>query len=123
MYITAKVIQCRYNIKIDTIFMNSKNNKTSDSQRLTLKLSDKISLKTSDKYVALSNLSIYYTRENTKINVETKIYNTFVLRGMLNSNYLMDRILHQIFKIISSISTNLKTELHLKLRKGIILNF
>ena len=58
-----------------------------------------------------------------KVNVETKIYNTFVLRGMLNSNYLMDRILHQIFKIISSISTNLKTELHLKLRKGIILNF
>ena len=37
-----------------------KNSKTSDPHRLLLNLSDKINLK-SDKYVALSNLSIYYT--------------------------------------------------------------
>ena len=52
---------------MDTIFMNSGNNKTSESYRLFLKLSDKISLKRSDKYVALSNLSIYYTWKNTKM--------------------------------------------------------
>ena len=46
---------------MDTIFMNSKNSKTSNSHRLLLKLSDKIDLKINDKYVALSNLSIYYT--------------------------------------------------------------
>ena len=46
---------------MDTIFMNSENSKTSDLQRLLLNLSDKIILKISDKYVALSNISFYYT--------------------------------------------------------------
>ena len=41
--------------------MNSKNSKTSDSHRLLLNLTDEINFKRSDKYVALSNLSIYYT--------------------------------------------------------------
>ena len=44
---------------MDTIFMNSKNSKMSDPHRLLLNLTDKINLKRSDKYVALSNLSIY----------------------------------------------------------------
>ena len=46
--------------------MNSENSKTSDPHRLLLNLSDKINLKRSDKYVALSNLSIYYTWKNIK---------------------------------------------------------
>ena len=46
--------------------MNSKNSKTSDPHRLLLNLSDKVSLKRSDKYVALSNFSIYYTWKNMK---------------------------------------------------------
>ena len=41
--------------------MNSKISKISDAHRLLLNLTDKINLKRSDKYVALSNLSIYYT--------------------------------------------------------------
>ena len=44
---------------MDTIFMNSKNSKMSDPHRLLLNFTDKINLKRSDKYVALSNLSIY----------------------------------------------------------------
>ena len=40
--------------------MNSENSKTSDDHRLLLNLSEKINLKRTDKYVALSNLSIYY---------------------------------------------------------------
>ena len=40
---------------MDTMFMNSKNGKTSDPQRLLLELKNKIN---NDKYVALSNLSI-----------------------------------------------------------------
>ena len=43
------------------VFMNPKNSKTSDPYRLLLNLTDKIKLKLSDKYVALSNLSMYYT--------------------------------------------------------------
>ena len=52
---------------MDTIFMNSGNSKTSDPHRLLLKLLDKINLKRSDKYVALSNLSIYYKWKNKKV--------------------------------------------------------
>ena len=46
---------------MDIIFMNSGKGKTPDPHRLLLNLSDKINLKNSDKYVNLSNLSIYYT--------------------------------------------------------------
>ena len=38
---------------MDTIFMNSKNSKTSDPYRLLLNLSEKRNFKRSDKYVAL----------------------------------------------------------------------
>ena len=51
---------------MDTIFMNSKNSKTSGTYRLLLNVSDKKYLKKSDKYVALSNLSICYTWKNIK---------------------------------------------------------
>ena len=44
---------------MDIIFKNSENSKTSDPHRLLLNLSEKIDLKGSDKYVVLSNLSIY----------------------------------------------------------------
>ena len=46
--------------------MNSKNSKTSDAHRLSLNPSDKLNLKRSDKYVASSNLSYYYTWKNIK---------------------------------------------------------
>ena len=46
--------------------MYSKNSKTFDSHKLLLNLSDKINLNRTDKYVALSNCSIYYTRKNIK---------------------------------------------------------
>ena len=46
--------------------MNSINSKTSDPHRLLLNLSNKTNLKRSDQYVALSNLSIYYTWKNIK---------------------------------------------------------
>ena len=46
---------------MNTIFMTSENGKTSDLHGLLLNLSDKVDLKIKDKYVALSNLSIYYT--------------------------------------------------------------
>ena len=46
--------------------MNSENSKTSDPDRLILNLSNRINLKRSDKYVALSNVSIYYAWKNIK---------------------------------------------------------
>ena len=43
--------------------MNSENSKTSDPHRLLLQLTD---LRRKDMYIALSNLSIYYTWKNIK---------------------------------------------------------
>ena len=47
--------------------MDSKNSKTSDPHRLLFNLTDKMNLKISNKYVVLSNLSIYYTWKNIKM--------------------------------------------------------
>ena len=52
--------------KMNTIFMNSENSKTSDPHRLLLDLTDKIDLRIKDKYIALSNLSICYTWKKIK---------------------------------------------------------
>ena len=54
---------------MNTIFMNSENNKTSDPHRLSLNLTNKIDLRRKDTYIALSNISIYYTWKNI-----TKLY-------------------------------------------------
>ena len=47
---------------MNTIFINSENSlETFDPHNRVLNLSDKIDLKKSDKYIALSNHIIYYT--------------------------------------------------------------
>ena len=56
---------------MDTIFINSENSNTSDPHRLSVNFTDKIHLKRSDKYVALSNLSICYTWKNIKSYTKT----------------------------------------------------
>ena len=48
-------------IKMDTIFMNSENSRTSEPHILKLKLTDKLDRRIGEKVVTLSNLSIYYT--------------------------------------------------------------
>ena len=53
-------------IKIDTIFVNSKNSQTSKLHVLILKPTDKLVLRRGEKIVALSNLRIYYTCKNIK---------------------------------------------------------
>ena len=56
----------KFNTKMETICMNSENIKTSGFNRILLNISDKINLEKSDKYVALLNLTIYYTWKNIK---------------------------------------------------------
>ena len=53
-------------IKVDTIFMNSENSKSSEPHVLKLKLTNKLDLRIGEKIIALSNLSIYYTWKNIK---------------------------------------------------------
>ena len=87
--------------------MNSKNGKTTDIHRLLLNLTDKIDFRRKDKYIALSNLSIYQTWKNIKKcykNNKFKISDsTWNQHGMKNVNYLMDQILQQTFQIIPNI--------------------
>ena len=90
---------------MNTIFMNSKNGKTSDPHRLLLNLTDKIDEK-KGKYIALSNLSIYYTWKNVK-----KLY---------KNNKRMEKwhnpsIRKYINKIESRIMFKVKTEYYLEL--------
>ena len=51
--------------------MTSRNNKTYDTCRLLINLTDKINLKRSDKYVALSSLSTYKKYNNFEISALT----------------------------------------------------
>ena len=50
---------------MNTIIMNSEKSKISDRHRLSLNLTDKIHLREKEKYIALSNLSIYVTWRNS----------------------------------------------------------
>ena len=81
---------------MDTIFMNSENSETCDPHRLALNLDDKIDSRRSHKYIALSNLIIYYTWKNIKSSYKYKKIvrsKCQVNCGMINSNYLMNYIL------------------------------
>ena len=51
---------------MDNIFMNSEKSKNPEPHVLILKLSNKLDLRISEKVIALSNLSIYYTLKNIK---------------------------------------------------------
>ena len=51
---------------MNAIFINSNNSKIFDPNRLLLSILDKIIFKKSDKYIALSNLCIYYAWQNIK---------------------------------------------------------
>ena len=91
---------------MDAIFMNSKNSKTLEVHRLLLlNLADKMIevIKRSDKYVALSNLSMYYTWKNRKKSYKNNQFKIEVQHGMKRLNNQIDCILCQIFNVILSI--------------------
>ena len=75
--------------------MNFENNVTSDPHRTLLNLSNKTVLTWIDKYVALSNLIIYYTWKYVKnSHTKTKKLKYQVQSGMRNLNYLIDSVLY-----------------------------
>ena len=53
-------------LKMETIFTNSENSKTSEPHRFRLDLTEKLDLKDPKKNMALAKLSIYYTWRNIK---------------------------------------------------------
>ena len=56
--------------------MNSENSKTSKSNVLILKLTNKLYLRMGEKVIALSNLSIYYTWKNIKSSCNNNKFKT-----------------------------------------------
>ena len=54
--------------------MNSENRKTCNCKTLILNLSDKISLKSRDKHVAIPSLSIYNTCNIKSIHLKYQLY-------------------------------------------------
>ena len=53
-------------MKMDPIFINSENSKTSKPHVLILKIINKLDIRIGEKIIALSNLSIYYPWINIK---------------------------------------------------------
>ena len=51
---------------METIFMNTENSKTNEPHKFVLNLSQRLDLKSSNKHVALQNLSINYTWKNIR---------------------------------------------------------
>ena len=58
---------------METIFMKSRNSKTSEPHKFNIDLTDKINLKDPKKNMASANLSIYYTWKNIKSEYNNKL--------------------------------------------------
>ena len=51
---------------METIFINTLNSKTNESNKFTYQFTNKLNLKNPNKNMALANLNIYYTWKNIK---------------------------------------------------------
>ena len=85
-------------IKMNILFLNSKNSKTYKPHVLILKFTDKLDLRRGESRIALSNLSTYITWKNTKSSYNKNKFQH--QHGMINLKCLMDCIPYQIFNII-----------------------
>ena len=79
---------------MNTTYLSSKNSKTCDPHRLLLDLTDKMDLKSSDKYIFLSNLSKYYALKNKKCHIRTTNLKNQCQNEISNFNYLVDHIMY-----------------------------
>ena len=105
---------------MDTIFVNSKNTKISEPHRLLINHADKIDLKRSDKYVALSNLRMYCTWKNIKKSYKN---NKFTISSttwcknfdLLHGSYLVSDIqdyFEYIIKKLETVTDNSSTKIY-----------
>ena len=123
--------------------MNSENSKTSKPHVLILKLTNKLDLRTGEKIIALSNISIYYTwrniknsYNNNKFKISAPTWNDkFELSDGLYSvsdiqdyfNYVLKKHGEDKTSVINHqykyMSLKLKIGSHLKLKMDTVLNF
>ena len=124
--------------KINTIFMNSENSRTSELHVLLLKLTNKLDLRRGQKSVAVSKLSIYYKWKNVKSSYNN---NKFKISAptwseefkLPDGSYSISDIQDYFEYILKKHNENIdnpsiiiyvnKIELRLKLKADIILNF
>ena len=120
--------------------MNSENSKTSKLHVLILKITNKLDLKIGEKTVALSNLSVYYTWKNMKSSYNNNNFkisaptwnDKFELPDGSYSvpdiqdyfEYILKKHGEDIDKRLVQIYVNkIENRVHLKLKRGIVLNF
>ena len=125
---------------MDTIFMNSENSRTSKYHVLLLKVNDKLDLRSGQKNVALSNLSVYYTWKNIKSSHKNNKFkisaptwsDEFELPdgsySISDIKYYFEYILKNMVQVLmthqsKSLKAKMKIGLHLKLNMDIIFNF
>ena len=91
--------------RMDTIFMNSENSKTSDPYRLLLNLSGKIVLKRKNRFIALSNFDIYYTWTLGCFFIHTLAFD-FLEEGLgiVSPPYFVYNFSRKIFLVLYSIN-------------------
>ena len=92
---------------MQTIFMNTGNRKTNEPHKFVLNLSQRLDLRSSNKHVALQNLSIYYTwknirkqYKNNKLKIIAPIWNdeSELPDGLYSVSDIQDYIEHIIEK-------------------------
>ena len=84
---------------MDTIFINTENGKTDESNRCRLYFTDKLDLRR-NKTISLANLSIYYTWKNIKSSYNNNKFKISSPTWSETLIYLMDLMKYQTFKII-----------------------
>ena len=87
---------------MEAFFMNTKNSKTNEPNRFKCDLIDKLDLRNPNKNMALANLSIYYTWKMLNQSIKTISLKYEHQHGAKSLTCLMDRIIYQKYKIIST---------------------
>ena len=77
---------------METIFKNTENSKTNESNKFIYHFTDKLNLKNPNRNMALANLSIYYKWKNIKPECNTINLKFLLQLGMMNLICLMDHI-------------------------------
>ena len=126
MYLKYSLYQTKEIINI--VYINSGNSKSSNPHRLLLNLLYKINLKRSGKYVAVSNLSIYYiwknfkkSHKNNKFKIASALNEKFELPDWSYSVSDMQDYFEYIIKKYQKVTDNPPIRIHVnKIENGII---
>ena len=87
---------------MEIIFTNTENSKTNESNKFSYHFTDKLNLRNLNKFMALANLSIYYTWKNIKSAYSNNKFKVSAPTCNDEFHLLMEAILFQTSNIILS---------------------